>query len=103
MFNEIIEIGKATISTDENGDQYKTYAYRTLFAEIRSVSQSEFYAASQSGFKPVYKAVIADYYDEDQDDVVRYGGALYHIVRKYRDGVNLELTLERKTEATSNA
>lgn len=98
MFDDIIELGKATITTSAAGDQEKGYIFRTVYAQLKSVSQNEFYTAAQSGLKPAYRAVLADYYDYDGEDIVRYNGELYHILRTYRTETQFELTLEARTE-----
>ena len=102
MYNEVIELGKPEIVEDKYGNQSKEYVFKEVFAEVKSVSQSEYYTAAQSGFKPVFKFILADYYDYDEEDIVLYGGVLYHIIRTYRNGLQLELTVEKKVEGVEN-
>lgn len=102
MYNEIIELGKGAVVENATADQMYSYTFREVFAEVRSVSQSEFYNAAQSGFKPAFKFVLADYYDYDEDDTVRYDGVLYHIIRTFRNGMQLEITAEKKIEGREN-
>lgn len=102
MYNDVIELGKPAITEDEYGNQSKEYVFKEVFAEVKSVSQSEYYTAAQSGFKPVFKFILADYYDYDEEDTVLYGGVLYHIIRTYRNGLQLELTVEKKVEGSAN-
>ena len=102
MYNEVIELGKPEIVEDKYGNQSKEYVFKEVFAEVKSVSQSEYYTAAQSGFKPVFKFILADYYDYDEEDTVLYGGVLYHIIRTYRNGLQLELTVEKKVEGVTN-
>lgn len=98
MYNDVIELGKPVIIEDDCGNQTKDYSFKEVFAEVKSVAQSEYYTAAQSGFKPVFKMILSDYYDYDEEDTVLYGGALYHIIRTYRNGLQLELTVEKKVE-----
>lgn len=102
MYNDVIELGKPVIIEDDYGNQIKEYSFKEVFAEVKSVSQSEYYTAAQSGFKPAFKMILADYYDYDEEDTVLYGGVLYHIIRTYRNGLQLELTVEKKVEGYSN-
>lgn len=102
MYNDVIELGKPEIVEDKYGNQSKEYVFKEVFAEVKSVSQSEYYTAAQSGFKPVYRFILADYYDYNEEDTVRYGGILYHIIRTYRNGLQLELTVEKKIEGAAN-
>lgn len=55
MYNDVIELGKPAIAEDEYGNQSKEYVFKEVFAEVKSVSQSEYYTAAQSGFKPVLR------------------------------------------------
>ena len=98
MYNDVIFLGKQQIVTDKYKNQSKEYVFREVFAEVKSISQSEYYTAAQSGIKPAYKIVLADYYDYDEEDTVKYGGILYHIVRTYRNGLQLEITVEKRIE-----
>lgn len=102
MYNDVIELGKPVIVEDDYGNQSKEYVFKEVFAEVKSVSQTEYYTAAQSGFKPVFKMILADYYDYDEEDTVLYGGVLYHIIRTYRNGLQLELTVEKKVEGAAN-
>lgn len=102
MYNEVIELGRSEIVTDDYGNQSKEYVFREVFAEIRSVSQSEYYTAAQSGFKPSFKMILPDYYEYDDEDAVKYNGVLYHIIRTFRNGLELELTVEKKIEGVGN-
>lgn len=102
MYNDIIELGKPEIVTDDYGNQLKKYVFREVFADCRSVSQTEFYTAAQSGFKPSFKFVLADYYEYDEEDTVKYNGVLYHIIRTFRKGLEIELTVEKKLEGADN-
>ena len=100
MYNEVIELGKQQIVVDKYKNQIKEYVFREVFAEVKSVTQSEFYTAAQSSIKPTYKFVLADYCDYDNEDIVKYSGVLYHVVRTYRNGLQLEITVEKRTEGS---
>lgn len=98
MYNDVIGLGKQQIVTDKYKNQIKAYVFREVFAEVKSISQSEYYTAAQSGIKPAYKFVLADYYDYDNEDIVKYNGILYHVVRTYRNGLQLEMAVEKRIE-----
>lgn len=102
MYNDVIELGKPAVVEDDYGNQSKEYVFREVFAEVKSVSQSEYYTAAQSGFKPAFKMILADYYDYDEEDTVLYNDVLYRITRTYRNGLQLELTVEKKVEGVTN-
>lgn len=68
---------------------------REVFCGFRSIGMREFYAASTTDFHPEAKLVLADYLDYDGETLVDYNGQRYRIIRTYRTGQELELTLER--------
>lgn len=68
---------------------------RDVFCGFRSIGMREFYAASTTDFHPEAKLVLADYLDYDGETLVDYNGQRYRIIRTYRTGQELELTLER--------
>ena len=62
---------------------------------FRSIGQREFYAANSTDYRPELKLVLADYLDYDGETLAIYNGQWYRILRTYRTGQELELTLER--------
>lgn len=68
---------------------------REVFCGFRSIGMREFYAASTTDFHPEAKLVLADYLDYDGETLVDYNGQRYRIIRTYRTGQEMELTLER--------
>lgn len=64
-----------------------------VFAEIRSIGQSEFYQAQTAGKKPEIKFKITDYMDYQGQRYLIHEGVRYSILRTYRAGNNeLEIT-----------
>ena len=68
---------------------------REVFCGFRSIGMKEFYAASTTDFHPEAKLVLADYLDYNGETLADYDGQRYRIIRTYRTGQELELTLER--------
>lgn len=69
---------------------------RDVFCNVRSVSQSEFYAAGAAGFKPQLLVTMfePEYNGEDECEL---DGVKYSIYRTYaRRNDDLELYLEKK-------
>lgn len=95
MYNEVIYfIGTTTESVDEAGDTISVKAEREVLAKLLSVGQGEFYQAQALGLKPELKFRIADYMDYEGEKTVKYEDKEYEILRTYRDGINLEITLK---------
>ena len=70
---------------------------KTVFAEIRSVRQKEFYLAMNEGIQPTYVFVLTDYADYDDQKLIRYNDELYDVVRTYTpvDGQTIEITVRK--------
>lgn len=68
---------------------------RTVFCGVRSVGYREFYAAHAADFLPECVFVLADYLDYEGETLASYDGVLYRILRTYRTGQALELTVAR--------
>lgn len=68
---------------------------RQVFCGLRSIGQKEFYAASTTDFRPELKFILADYLDYNDETLVKYEGRVYRVLRTYRDGLQLELIVER--------
>lgn len=73
----------------------KDDAKREVLCGFLSIGMAEFYAASTTDFHPELKLVLADYLDYENETLADYTGQRYRILRTYRKGQELELTLER--------
>lgn len=72
---------------------------RDVFCNVRSVSQSEFYAAGAAGFKPQFQVTMfePEYNGENECEL---DGQRYSIYRTYRRRDDaLELYIERRVGA----
>lgn len=68
---------------------------REVFCEVRSIGQKEFYDSYATDFYPELKLVLADHLDYDGERLVEYEDQRYRVIRTYRAGQSLELTVER--------
>lgn len=66
---------------------------RELVATLRSIGQSEFYQAHAAGYKPELKFVLADYLDYNGEDLIKYDGNLYRVLRTFRNGLEQEIVV----------
>ena len=103
MFDSVITLMKETNTVDSYGDTTQTFAERTIFAEVKSIGQSEFYQAEAVGLKPEIKFVIADFADYQDEKKLKYtpfGGTeqIYTVLRTYRNKINLEIVCARGIE-----
>ncbi|MDF2985731.1 MAG: hypothetical protein K0R50_1241 [Eubacterium sp.] len=69
---------------------------KEVFGNIESVSQTEYFQASQSGLKPQYKIVISEY-DYENETIARYNSQVFAIYRTFlRNDEHIELYLTLK-------
>lgn len=64
-----------------------------VFAELKSIGQSEFYQAQTAGQKPEVKFKLTDYMDYQGQRYLIHEGVRYTVLRTYRTAGNeLEIT-----------
>lgn len=85
-----------TVVNDKNdvGDAIENEAPRKVYANRKSIRQSEFYQAMASGLKPeiMFEVMFFDYKDEKR---LVYNGKKYSIIRTYiTDSDKMELICE---------
>ena len=100
MYNEVIKLVSVKKEVNEYGDMVPTESEKQVFAELKSIGQSEFYQAQAVGLKPEIKFVIADYLDYENEPVIRYAAYCgeeedYSVIRTYRTGNELEIVCKR--------
>lgn len=62
---------------------------------LQSIGTKEFYQAHAVDYHPELKFILADYFDYEDESLVKYEGELYRVLRTYRAGQELELTVQR--------
>lgn len=68
---------------------------RDVFCGLRSVGHTEFYEANATDYRPELKFVLADYLDYNGETFIKHGDDLYRVIRTYRTGRELEITVGR--------
>ena len=92
----IILIGEAR-TQNSIGEWISTETERTVYANVRSVTATEFFNASQIGLAPDYRFTMfgPDYQGEK---ILVYDGARYAIYRVYQAGTDkIELYVQKET------
>lgn len=100
MYDNVITFVSEAKTVDEYGDSVVTETKRNVFAELKSIGQSEFYQAQAVGLKPEIKFVIADFLDYQNEQKILYAPfngteEEYTVLRTYRTGNSLELVCKR--------
>lgn len=94
--NSVLTLIQQTQGVDDYGDPVAKEATREVFAKLGSIGQKEFYQAHAVGLRPELKFVLADYLDYSDEPIVEYEGQRYRVLRTYRNGQHLELTVYRE-------
>lgn len=94
--NDVITLIQQTRSVDDYGDPVITETTRDVFAKLGSIGQKEFYQAHAVGLQPEIKFVLADYLDYDGEQIVLHNYQRYRVLRTYRKGQELEITVYRE-------
>lgn len=68
---------------------------RDVFCRVRSIGMKEFYEASARDFYPEMVFILADYLDYSNEQLCDYNGQRYRVLRTYRAGQELEITVTR--------
>lgn len=95
MCNECIYLVeyRKTEQRDEYGDCRTEEIRKQRYAELKSISQSEFYQAQTVGKKPELKFELEDYNDYSGEPEIIYEGYRYKVLRSYRTKTNsIEIT-----------
>ncbi len=91
MWRDVIELGQVS-ETIEYGEPVKTTTWTTAYANEKSVGQKEFYESRLAGLKPeiVFTMRSIEYSNHDR---VRFNNVVYEIVRTFKAGEFIELTI----------
>ena len=91
FWNQKIKLGKVTESL-LYGEPIQDITWTEVYANKRSVRQSEYYEAANLGLKPelVFEVNSFGY---DVHEKIQYGGKTFEILRAYEKGETVELTV----------
>ena len=105
MYDQVIKLLVVEKSSDEYGNLVETIvSEREVFAEIKSINQSEFYQAQAAGMKPEIKFVLPDYLEYQNEEKIKYqpyGDAeerIYTVIRTFRSRNELEIICKGDVE-----
>ena len=91
----VITIQRPTRTQNSIGEWISAVLPVQVFAEVQSVSSSEFFAASQVGLAPEYRFTMFDG-DYNGEDVLEYEGQKLSVYRTYHNGPDsIELYCQR--------
>lgn len=95
-----ITLIRTTHDYDHHGVSKEIETRRTAIAQVKTVSQSEFFEGGRAGYRPQFQFVM-NRYDYDGERDVIYEGNKYHIYRVYlpANSDNVELYAETRKGA----
>lgn len=74
---------------------------RMVFCTVRSVGHTEVYEAMTHGLRPTLVFRLANYLDYGDESYCKYDGKRYRIIRTYRAGMTIDLTVEEAEDVLS--
>ena len=95
LMTDVLTLITRTISTDDYGNELATETGKTVYCEVDSITQTEFYAAANTEIQPDHKFTVF-FGDYDGQVVIDYQDERYTVYRTYRAGDYMELYAERK-------
>lgn len=91
----IIKLISTTLTKDSNGVGIPSETAREVYAEVTSVTGSEWFEAGRVGINPEYRFIVFAY-DYQGEEIIEYDQKRYGVYRTYTDGDWIELYVERK-------
>ena len=101
MYDSVIKLVSESKVVDAYGDIIVEVTERSVFAELKSIGQSEFYHAQALGLKPEIKFVLPDYLEYNGEKRIKFQGfgeteeQEYTVLRTFRNSNMLELVCKR--------
>lgn len=92
-FNEVIELGTET-QTVTNGEPISTMAWRTVYADKKSVTTKEIEQGSLIGLKPEAKFEMYAF-EYSGEKFVRYNSTIYTVITSNSSGDKAWFTLSK--------
>ncbi|MFS0864123.1 phage head closure protein [Fredinandcohnia sp. 179-A 10B2 NHS] len=82
MWRDVINLISETIIENDMGDSISAETKKQVFANKKSIRQSEFYQAQATGLKPemMFEIRYSEYNDEQK---IEYNNKTYNVIRAY--------------------
>ena len=82
LFRDVVDLIRVTTTTNEIGDSIEVETSREVFANKKSIRQSEFYQAAMTDLRPelMFEVRSIEYNEEPS---LRYEGRDYNIIRTH--------------------
>lgn len=95
MRNDVITLVSKTYQNDTYGIERETVSTSSIYCDVRSITQTEFYEGAKVGMKPEYRFDVFVWDYDGQPEVI-YDGVTYTVYRTYQASPDvLELYVQR--------
>lgn len=95
MWRHELTLITQTFAPDGLGNQVPTKTETIVFCDVKSISRSEFYYASNTGLKPSIIFTIHDF-EYNKQELVKFNGQEYNVIRTYLKNIDeVELTCQK--------
>lgn len=91
----VIYLVSESYSTDEYGVMTSTQTMRKVYADVQSVTRSEWFEGGRNGLNPEYRMRV-HYSEYKGEEVLVYDGVFYTIYRTFMDHDITELYVEKR-------
>jgi SPP1 family predicted phage head-tail adaptor len=82
MWRDVINLVSETETVNNMGDSLSVEVKRQIFANKKSIRQSEFYQAAANGLKPELMFEIR-YLDYQEEQKIEYNNKSYNVIRSF--------------------
>lgn len=86
-FSDRITLRHVLVDTDDDGYKIETYQDTEVWADKKSVTRSEFYAANANGINIAAVFVVHSEDYQNQTDIIELDGKRYEVIRAYQKGI----------------
>lgn len=96
MFKDIVTLIKTTKQSDgAGGYEHVLESEKVVFANKKSVKQTEFYLAAQADLQveSIFRISLLDY---DDERILKHNEKFYSVIRTFEMGDFIELTCQRR-------
>ena len=95
-FSDVVSLVTTTYAKDELGQEIGTDTLETVFCNVKSIPQNEFFNTAKQNIKACYVLIVKQCDYSNQTKVI-YNSNTYHVYRTYMiDNENIELYVEEK-------
>ena len=93
LFRDVVKLISVAVTENDMGDKIEKETETEVFANKRSIRQSEFYQAAATGLRP---EIMFEVWSEEYSNQPRleYGSKQYTIIRAYDKGEITELVCQ---------